>query len=159
MPKIKRSSSEPSSLCYIGLSYQEELNKSPNTPSHHGIPTGNTTGAEAAFHISGKTILSWGYAAMECVIESVMELMVDTHCTLWCVCVWEIIFIIVIIIIIIFLRLWWFCFFTVRPVTCHLVLLVGHRVSIVVVYNKVEKPAVDKSKWMTLWMIKVDPII
>ena len=87
MPKIKRSSSEPSSLCYIGLSYQEELNKSPNTPSHHGIPTGNTTGAEAAFHISGKTILSWGYAAMECVIESVMELMVDTHCTLWCVCV------------------------------------------------------------------------
>ena len=35
---------------------------------------------------------------MKCVIESVMELMVDTHTAHCDVCVWEIIFIVVIII-------------------------------------------------------------
>ena len=59
--------------------------------------------------------------------------------------VWEI-FIIVIIIIIIFFEIMMVLVFTVRPVTCHLVLLVGHWVSIVVAYNKVEILAVDKSK-------------
>ena len=61
-------------------------------------------------------------------------------------CVCEIIFIIVIIIIIIFFEIMMVLVFTVRPVTCHLVLLVGHWVSIVVVYNEVEIPAVDESK-------------
>ena len=59
-------------------------------------------------------------------------------------CVWEIIFIIVIIIIIIFFEIMMVLLFTVRPVTCHLVLSVGHWVSIVVVYNKVEIQTVDK---------------
>ena len=59
-----------------------------------------------------------------------------------CVCVWETIFIIVIIIIIIFFEIMMVLLFTVRPVTCHLVLLVGHWVSIVVV----KIPAASKFK-------------
>ena len=69
---------------------------------------------------------------MKCVNESVMELMVDTHTAHCDVCVGEIIFIIVIIIIIIFFEIMMVLVFTVRPVTCHLILLIGHWVSIVV---------------------------
>ena len=78
-----------------------------------------------------------------------------------CVCVGKYFFIIVIIIIIIFFEIMMVLLFTVRPVTCHLVLLAGHWVSIVVVYNKLvqlEMLAVDKSKWLTLRMIMVNPI-